>query len=124
MKSALVALVVIALNLVVAPTRADVPPNPPPAPTDTIKDAPAPKAPLADDPACINKRPRALCSLPDSSGGVCVIATCGGNRPCLQCVRASTNSPESKAYYLLIIVGALVAIGGGFLVLRLHRYWK
>jgi len=34
------------------------------------------------------------------------------------------NSPESSAYYLLIIVGALVTIGGGFLVMRLRRYWK
>ena len=127
MKSALVALVVAALALVVAaPTRADVIPSPPPAaPVDKLKPAAdATPVPLDDDPACIMKRPRALCSMPNGSGGVCVIATCNGKRPCLQCVTAPVNSPESGAYYLLIIVGALVTIGGGLLVMRLRRYWK
>jgi len=77
-KSALVALVVAAFALVVAaPTRADVIPNPPPAaPADKLKPAvDAKPVPLDDDPVCIMKRPRALCSMPNGSGGIGVNAT-------------------------------------------------
>lgn len=78
----------------------------------------------ADDPGCVTKRPGALCTMPDGTGGLCSIVRCTGDRPCLHCKNGPVNSPESSAYYLLIIVGVLVSVGGTILVLRLRKYWK
>jgi len=72
----------------------------------------------------VTKRPNALCKMPNGAGGICVIATCGGNRPCLQCVHGPINSSSGSAYYLLIIVAVLVTIGGTVMVLRIRKYWK
>ena len=79
---------------------------------------------IFDDPGCVTKRPGALCAMPDGTGGLCSIVRCTGDRPCLHCKSGPVNSPEGNAYYLLIIVGMVVSVGGLLLVLRLRKYWK
>lgn len=93
----------------VAPTRAD---------------AGEPPADLVADPACALKHTGDLCSMANGSGGTCEKATCSDSRPCLQCVKAPPNSGESSTYNLLIIVGGLITVSGGFFVWRMRHNWK
>lgn|GEM_PF-4353429 len=125
MKSApalVIALVIALFSLGHAPTaRADATASQPPP---TASGATAAEPDYADDPGCVTKRPGALCAMPDGTGGVCSIVRCTGDRPCLHCKSGPVNSPEGSAYYLLIIVGVLVSVGGTILVMRLRKYWK
>ena len=81
-------------------------------------------APTTDDPACVMKRPDDLCALVDGSGGVCTPMRCATGQPCLQCVAAPLNSPETRSYTMFIVVGALIFAAGMVFVFRLRKNWK
>ena len=80
--------------------------------------------PITDDPGCIMKRPSSLCALADGGGGVCTPMRCAAGQPCLQCVAAPLNSPETRSYTMFIVVGTLIFLGGLVFVFRLRKNWK
>lgn len=83
-------------------------------------------APLADDPACVQRRVGDLCTTRERTGGICAVARCGDDgRPCLQCAAAATNTnDESSAQTVLLIIGTVVSLGGLVFVWRLRKHWK
>lgn len=81
-------------------------------------------APDTDDPGCALKRPTDLCALADGGGGVCTPTRCASGKPCLQCVAAPLNSPETRSYTMFIVVGTVIFLGGLVFVFRLRKNWK
>lgn len=80
---------------------------------------------MADDPACVGKFRGEICSLPDSSGGLCAPSRCGQDRPCLRCMAAAPESSGPETLWVpMLSFGMVVAIIGSVFWLRLRRNWN